>query len=348
MQNERWSRIRSLFRQASELPLDQREAFLLAQCPDDAEMRMEVLAMLAGFDSGEEGLDLPSASRSDARADDDVEALTGTRIGPYAVQRTIARGGMGVVYEAIDMHLQKRVAMKMMHPELAAHASYRRRFEAEARTLARLEDPHIVQVYALFEDGPRTFIVMEYVSGVTLAEHIREKGPLAPEMLVPLGRQLLAALVRAHEQGIVHRDLKPSNLMLTRDASGRPLLKILDFGISKDVNRDASVTQTQGTIGTLFYMTPEQVRGLPANDPRIDLYGVGVILYEALTGRLPFDHAQDEFAIREAIVKGNLDPLDKVLPGLPHGLGALIMKAFHQLADDMLGVRGAAAIAADQ
>ena len=325
--DQRWTQIRKLFREALDLEPARWEAFLESRCPDE-EMRQKVLAMLAAYDEDDTFLERPAAEVGPAAQQRDTETmLVGTRIGPYEIRRSIARGGMGVVFEALDTKLDKVVALKMMSPALVQDPTFRQRFEQEAKTLARLEDPHFVRVNALIDEGPNTFIVMEYVDGVTLAQHIRKKGPLAGKDAITVGIQLLQALSKAHRQGIVHRDLKPSNIMLTKTFEGRLLVKVLDFGIAKNLQPDGSQTRTIGAVGTLFYMSPEQARGLRTIDYRTDLYSLGVTMYEAVSGELPFNVGVDEYTVRQQIVEGHVIPLEKRKPGTAPALARVIEKA---------------------
>lgn len=291
-------------------------------------MRNKVLSMLAAYDADDTFLEKPAADVGPgAQRHSTTTHLVGTQVGPYEIKRSIARGGMGVVFEALDTKLDKVVALKMMSPALVQDPTFRQRFEQEAKTLARLEDPHFVRVNALIDDGPNTFIVMEYVDGVTLAQHIQKKGPLADKDAIAVGLQLLQALSKAHRQSIIHRDLKPSNIMLTKNYEGRLLVKVLDFGIAKNIQPDASQTRTVGAVGTLFYMSPEQARGLHTIDHRTDLYSLAVTLYEAVTGDLPFDTGVDEYTVRRQIVEGHVVPIDKRLPSVDRGLAAVLARA---------------------
>ncbi len=330
--DQRWTSIRALFREASELEPDDWDGFLRRACPEDAALREEVLAMLRSQHEADDFLEAPLASIEQEPAGDGA-SLAGRRIGPYEVLRVIARGGMGVVYEARDIRLDKTVALKTMHPLLARDPVVRKRFEQEARTLARLEDPHVVRVYALHDEGDDTFIVMEYVQGPTLAHYLQRRGTLNARETLFLARQLLVALGKAHRLGIVHRDLKPANVMLARDDDGRPLVKVLDFGIAKQLGGQGQ-TLTHGTIGTLLYMAPEQVRGNRSIDARADLYALGVMLYEMLTGRLPYDRKVDEFSLRQQIVEGTVAPPHRLVEGLPEGLSRIVVRALAKVPDD--------------
>ena len=305
--DQRWAQIRELFRAALDLEEKQREAFLLEQCPDDPDMRERVASMLKAYEEDDTFLQSPVANAGEHFASKKGhEALVGTKVGSYLIRRVIAQGGMGVVFEAFDTKLEKIFALKMMKPALMQDETFKFRFEQEAKTLARLEDPHFVRVNALIEENHNTFIVMEYIHGITLAEHIRGKGKLPPREVAGIGIQLLTALSKAHKQNIIHRDLKPSNIMLSRTDDGKPLVKVLDFGIAKNIQEAGGHTRTTGTVGTLFYMSPEQIRALRNIDHRTDLYSAAVTLYEALHGSLPFDITKDEFTIRKQIVEGRL------------------------------------------
>lgn len=305
--DQRWTKIRELFRAALDVDVKQRAAFLMEQCPDDHDIRERVASMLKAYDNDDTFLESPVANIGQRFASKKGhEALVGTRVGPYQIRRVIAQGGMGVVFEALDTKLEKIVALKMMNPALMQDMSFKLRFEQEAKTLAKLEDPHFVRVHALVEENHNTFIVMEYIHGITLAEHIRAKGTLSHREVARIGLQLLTALSKAHKQNIIHRDLKPSNIMLTRSDDGKLLVKVLDFGIAKNIQDSKTATRTMGTVGTLYYMSPEQIRALANIDHRTDIYSTGVTLYEALNGTLPFDITKDEFTIRKQIVEGRL------------------------------------------
>ncbi len=329
--DKRWTQIRKLFREALELAPAQWEHFLETSCPDP-QMREKVLSMLMAYDVDDTFLEHPAAdvgpgAKGRSSGHHTTSHLVGTRVGPYEIKRSIARGGMGVVFEALDTKLDKVVALKMMSPALVQDPSFRQRFEQEARTLARLDDPRFVRVNALIDDGPNTFIVMEYVDGVTLAQHISKRGPLAGKDAIAVGLQILQALSKAHRQGIIHRDLKPSNIMLTKNYEGRLLVKVLDFGIAKNIQPDGNQTRTIGAVGTLFYMSPEQARGLRSIDHRTDLYSLAVTLYEALSGQLPFDASVDEYTVRRQIVEGKVVPIDARIPNVSPALADVLSRA---------------------
>jgi len=240
----------------------------------------------------------------------------------YKISEILGRGGMGVVYKAHDMTLDRDVALKMMDARLAADGSFLRRFQAEAKALAKLQNPNIVTIHALRESELGFCIVMEFVKGMTLADVIKQTGPLPFGRALHIFRQILTAVGHAHREGIIHRDIKPSNIML---AEG-DFVKVTDFGLAK-IQQSSTGTVTVGTGGTLFYMSPEQLKGLANVDHRGDIYSIGMALYESVTGTLPFRDTDSDFAIREAIVKGSILPPDKIKPDLPKELVKVITKA---------------------
>ena len=216
----------------------------------------------------------------------------GTQLGPYEVQSLLGAGGMGEVYRARDARLNRTVALKILPSQVAADPGRRQRFEQEARAASALNHPNIVSVYDIGEQDGVAYIVSELIEGESLRDVIR-RGPMPLSRLLDLAGQTAAALAAAHAAGIVHRDLKPENIMVTRD--GRA--KILDFGLAKQTAAAAAsggetrtVTQTSaGTVtGTAAYMSPEQIRGEPV-DHRSDIFSFGLVLYECVTGKLPFE-----------------------------------------------------------
>ena len=208
------------------------------------------------------------------------------RIGPYRLEGKIGSGGMGVVHAAWDERLERRVALKQIRPDAASDPLRRERFRREARAVAKLNHPAIVQIHDLVETPEGDWIVLEYVEGMTLAHRLRQ-GPLPPDEVVGLARDVLGALDEAHAHGFLHRDLKAENVMLTR--SGR--VKVLDFGLAKLLEGEslpaAAAFSTGGIVGTYRAMSPEQANGLPL-DGRSDLFSLGVLLHEAATGVSPF------------------------------------------------------------
>ncbi|HEY6460534.1 MAG TPA: serine/threonine-protein kinase [Polyangiaceae bacterium] len=215
--------------------------------------------------------------------------------GKYRVASVIGEGGMGAVFGGEHLRLHRKVAIKVLHAAMARDAEVVRRFEREAQAAGKIGNDHILEVLDIGElpDGER-FIVMEFLEGEPLNTRLERLQRMTPQQTYPVVRQLLEGLAAAHAAGIVHRDLKPANVFIQREKAGRPdYVKIIDFGISKfqNVGGDEAKTRTGMIIGTPLYMSPEQARGLSEADARADLYAVGVILYESVTGRVPFTGA---------------------------------------------------------
>ena len=204
-------------------------------------------------------------------------------LGSYQLSRLLGRGGMGEVWLGFDTKLEREVAVKLMRRELLANDEAVKRFYREARSVARLNHPNIVQVYYIGEERGVIYFVMEYVEGETVTEKLKREGPLALDDAVNILLQTVEGLSYANARGIIHRDIKPSNLMLTRDFR----VKIADFGLAKMIEHDTQVTASGTAMGSPNYMSPEQSRGEEA-DHRSDIYALGISLYQVLTGTLPF------------------------------------------------------------
>ena len=234
----------------------------------------------------------------------------------YLIEDRIARGGMAAVYRGLDYRLDRPVAVKIMHPHLAEDEHFTGRFIQEARQAARLAHPNIVNVFDQGQDGQITFIVMEYLPGITLRELLRDFGQLTPSQAIDVVKAILQGLDAAHSAGIVHRDLKPENVLMADD--GR--IKIADFGLARAASHN---TQTgQALLGTVAYLSPELVTGSPA-DVRSDLYALGIMMFEMLTGRQPFTGDQ---AVTIAYQHANASvPLpSSINPNVPAELDELV------------------------
>ncbi|GLB90764.1 serine/threonine-protein kinase PknL [Mycobacterium kiyosense] len=209
--------------------------------------------------------------------------MTGALLdGRYLVQETIASGGTSTVYRGHDTRLDRPVALKVMDARYAADQQFLTRFQLEARTVARLKDPGLVAVYDQGQDGRHPFLVMELIEGGTLRELLDERGPMPPHAVVAVLRPVLGGLSAAHRAGLVHRDIKPENVLISDDGE----VKIADFGLVRAVAA-AGITSTSVILGTAAYLSPEQVRDGNAG-PRSDVYAVGILTYELLTGCTPF------------------------------------------------------------
>ena len=212
--------------------------------------------------------------------------------GKYRVERVLGSGGMGIVVEATHLTLEEKVAVKFLKPEALENAASVARFAREARAAAKIKSEHVCRVLDVVVDGGMPYLVMEYLEGRDLDDIVEKSGGIPPADAVDYILQACEALAEAHVAGIIHRDLKPANLFLSRRADGSPVIKVLDFGISKiqpkPGSNDAAMTATSSLLGSPLYMSPEQMKATRDVDVRTDIWSVGVILYEVLTGARPF------------------------------------------------------------
>jgi eukaryotic-like serine/threonine-protein kinase len=248
----------------------------------------------------------------------DTTAFARALHGQYALEREIGRGGMGIVYLARDLKLARPVAIKTLPYHLTRDAAIRERFLREARTAAALNHPGIVPIHRADELDEFVFFVMGYIDGPSMAQQVREHGPYRPAALVPLLIEVSAALGYAHAHGVVHRDVKAENILL--DAAGRRAM-VTDFGIAR-LAESTAFTQSGTVLGTVHYMSPEQVAG-DALDGRSDLYAVGVLAFFALTGRFPFE-SDTPSAVLLAHVTQPAPPIRSIAPEVPASLAAIV------------------------
>lgn len=250
--------------------------------------------------------------------------MIGQQILNYRIDTKIGEGGMGVVYLASHLQLERKAAIKALHPTFVHNPQIRARFRQEAAALAQLKHAQIVALYDYLEEPDGLFLIMEYVQGRELDDYIANvSGPIPAEKALPMFIQVLDAFQYAHQQGIVHRDIKPSNLLVTNNLS----IKVLDFGIARILGEDKSLTQTGTKMGTVLYMSPEQVTGKLV-DARSDIYTLGVTLFQMLTGKCPYNDQQlTEYEIYRQIVEQPLPPMQTLYPTISQSLQAVVDKA---------------------
>lgn len=236
----------------------------------------------------------------------------------YLVERLVARGGMATVYQAEDVRLERKVALKIIHPHLAQDPSFRQKFIAEARIAARLSHPNLVNVFDQGADGDLAFLAMEFVSGITLRDALKDFGVLEASRALEIYEPILAGLAAAHRAGVLHRDLKPENVLLAD--SGQ--IKLSDFGLARDIDNN---TATGSLIGTVAYLSPELITRGTA-DARSDVYAAGILLFEMLTGRQPFEGEQAvQIAYQHA--NDNVPAPSILIPSVPALLDELVLWA---------------------
>ena len=335
--SERWRHLEELFNQAVERDPKERTAFLDEACGTDFELRTEIESLLAHSDAVTDVLE----KAVHEAAQDVVESrpagiAPGTYLDHYQVIRLVGTGGMGQVYLAQDLHLRRKVALKVLPPAFIHDTAAFRRFKQEAQAVSALNHPNILTIYNSGEANGLQFIVTEFVEGQTLRQMMNEHR-LKEETAVEIGIQVASALTAAHSQGIIHRDIKPENIIMRADS----LVKVLDFGIAKLVQppeytdsaanariRTSFPTRPGFILGTPQYMSPEQARGLPV-DARTDIFSLGAILYEIIAERPPFEGETRNDVIAE-ILKSDPVPLVVLAPETPEPLEKIVVKALQK------------------
>ena len=286
MTPERWQQVEEVLQHALDLPWSERATFIAERCGTDQELKHEASSLLDAHEDAGNFIETPALAQ-------DAHILLGDtairEVGEYSIIRALGSGGMGEVYLAQDRRLDRLVALKILPSYFAADDQRLRRFQREARAASALNHPNILTIHEVGESDGTYFIATEFIDGQTIRE-VTATEPLTVDEVIDIVEQVASGLAAAHRAGIVHRDIKPENIMRRTDG----LVKILDFGIAKLVERqDSDSTQRSvhtelGVVmGTIDYMSPEQARGLPV-DERTDIWSVGVVLYEMLTGQLPF------------------------------------------------------------
>jgi serine/threonine protein kinase len=262
----------------------------------------------------------------------------GTCLGKYQVVRLIGEGGMGAVYEGVHLGIGKKVAIKIMSPELAANLDARARFLREGQLTSRVRHPHVIDVTDVGTEAGLTFLVMELLDGEDLASFIQWRGRLPFEQAADIMLPIAAAVAAAHDEGIIHRDLKPHNIFLSQTRDGAIVPKVLDFGISKGPTEMIAavgpaqvmsplVKTTVGLMGTPAYLSPEQIEGTRTVSAASDQYGLGIILYQCVTGHPAFSSDDQVTKIFGDILNGKRTPADELRPDLPEGFQSIIDRA---------------------
>lgn len=332
-----WQRLQALFYEALELKPEARSAFLEQHCASDAQLRKEVEALL---DSAEKPMDFLQQPVVDAAHQMLVESrremvAAGTQLAHYRILSTLGAGGMGEVYLAEDLQLRRKVALKMLAPELTRDERGLRRFEHEAHAASALNHPNILTIYEFGQVEGLHFIASEFIDGMTLRKMISCK--LELNAAIDIAIQIAGALAAAHESGIVHRDIKPENVIVRTDG----IVKVLDFGIAKlgekrlghttyrsGLTVTSSISEPGMVLGTARYMSPEQARGLEV-DGRSDIFSLGSVFYELITSRAAFegDTASDVIA---DILKVEPPPPVDFVPDVPPEIERIIGKALRK------------------
>jgi eukaryotic-like serine/threonine-protein kinase len=333
MNAEIWKRIDELLDAALDLPPAEREKFLAAECGNDDKLRDEVLSLLkaqerAGTFMAGSAMRVAAKHLAQATASTNKTLTVGQEIGTYKIQSLLGSGGMGEVYLALDTKLNRKVALKILPPQFVVDIERISRFEREARVLSSLNHPNLITIYEVAHLDGRHLIAMEFVDGKTLRE--LSGGKLKLKEVLSIASQVAEALVAAHQAGVIHRDIKPDNIMVRADG----YVKVLDFGLAKPSDLPttgpeiAVETQAGVVMGTLAYMSPEQATGEPL-DQRADIWSLGVVLYELVTGAAPF-REEMRVATINAILNTDPDSVRHSNPNLPAELDHIVAKALEK------------------
>jgi serine/threonine protein kinase len=339
-----WDELELLFEQAQALPPEERTAFLDAACRGDAALRDELDSLLRFSDNATHYFEALAGTVKSAAALVDQnqprmgkDAMVGRKVAHYQVLTRLGGGGMGVVYKAWDLKLDRFVALKFLTPSLSADRDAKRRFIQEARAASALDHPNVAAIYDFNETAEgQLFIVMPFYAGETLKQKAA-RGAQPPAEVLAYAVQVARGLAKTHEAGIIHRDVKCANVLVTPQGEA----KILDFGLAKLA--DQQLTKTGAAMGTIAYMAPEQARGEPI-DPRADLWSLGVVLYELLTGKLPFRRAHEQGTLY-AILNEQPQPLAALQGDIPLQLERIVARCLQK--DPARRYPDAAALLAD-
>src|SRR5215469_3073846 len=336
---ERWQRARDVLHEAMQMEEEERSDFLDSQCASDPSLRAELKELLAAEgELGSSFLEEPAMVHAVSRAETSDHTCVlppGTKLGPYVVQSLIGAGGMGEVYRARDASLKRDVAIKVLPASYSLDPDRLRRFQLEAEAAAALNHANILSVFHIGQQDGSSYIVSELLEGETLRERLRH-GALKLRDAIDIAMQTAKGLAAAHEKGIAHRDLKPENLFLAKD--GR--VKILDFGLAKLMQTATpegptlsgnDQTDAGRILGTVGYMSPEQVRGEPA-DGRSDIFSLGCVLYETLTGKRAF-RKPTSVETMHAILNEDPPAASEITRTMPPGLERVVQRCLEKPPD---------------
>ncbi|HEY6244524.1 MAG TPA: protein kinase [Pyrinomonadaceae bacterium] len=320
MKSNRWHQVEQIFHQALQRLPEQRAAFLAQTCAGDEALLSEVNSLLNSFGQDDSFFE---ASASTLAAEM-FGSLVGETIGPYEVLSELGSGGMGTVYLAHDARLGRKIALKLLPPQFTNDKDRLRRFQQEARAASALNHPNILTVYEIEQKADIHYIATEHVDGVTLRQLLSNE-QLQLDRILSIATQIASALQAAHAAGIVHRDIKPENVMIRSDG----YIKVLDFGLAKLTENEfapmTSETNPGVVMGTPRYMSPEQARGLDV-DLRTDIFSLGTVIYEMVTGKVPFE-GETTSDIIAAIIKDEPEPMSLSVPELPSEFEEVVNKA---------------------
>ncbi len=354
MDAERLKQIEEIYHAVLELPESDRETFFKENCGDDESLRREVESLIAFENTSDNFIDTPPDSLAAEMFSDkqDQPSLINQIFGHYKIKQLLGKGGMGEVYLAEDTRLNRRVALKFLSGSLSADLTRLRRFEREAFSASALNHPNILTIYEFGSENGTYFLASEFVEGETLREFLHN-GELTLKKILSIAEQTALALAAAHRNGIIHRDIKPENIMI-RSEDG--IVKVLDFGLAKLTEKRRGDTETRRhgeedntliaasprprvpvspntepgmILGTVSYMSPEQTRGLATIDARSDVWSLGIVLFEMLTGKTPFE-GETMSDVIASILKSEVPPISKVIPDLPSEIERIVEKSLQK------------------
>ncbi len=306
MTPERWQHVKALLHSALERKADERAAFLVEACGNDVALREDLESLLVREEEASSFIEQPAVEvMAESLSHEQATTMLGRKLGRYQIIAALGSGGMGEVYVAEDTQLGRKIALKTLPAHFTLDDERVRRFLQEARAASALNHPNIITIYEVGQADSRHFIVTELIEGETLRQHMT-KCRMGISEALDVGSQVASALAAAHDAGIVHRDIKPENIMLRADG----IAKVLDFGLAKLTEKKnlstgfASLFETaQGMVmGTTPYMSPEQARGL-AVDARTDIWSLGIVIFEMVGGRVPFEGATSSDVIASILAR---------------------------------------------